>query len=521
MIARVSIREEEPDGLHARHTNSPRDAGSIMLSENRFRPRWTRTVRLKTHPVGEPTPLRLYRIVAVGLLLPCFCSGVATGDTATLSSPPAAAVAPPPASSPMIPPPEAAGAPAAAGNAAPVTLSDAISAALAANPTARAATQQLAQAQARLAQAEAQRRFQIALNTTGGGSNASVIQPPPAHETFGTLQNTLTVPIPIGARPRLAVEQARAELAAARAQYDSARLSLTQDVSLAYYDLLRKQALLQIAQETLAAAQRQLGEAQRRFTAGDVSELDVLRAQGPVASAQAGLYQAENAAAVARVTLNGLMGSLLDSSVVAAEVPPTAASLPYTLEEARSLVLRHAPQIRSAEATLRATEAALRSARRWREPTLSLQATDLRSNDQTSFSREDTVQASITLPLSDGGLGRARIRETQAAFEQARALSEAARRTALVSVSSAYLTAQSSSRQIDAARVAQEIAQTSYEKTVLGYRNGQFPFTDVLNALAALTQARIAYRQALYEAAVAISTLENAIGRSALGSTGP
>lgn len=203
-----------------------------------------------------------------------------------------------------------------------MTLPGAITAALTANPAARAATQQLAQSRARLAQAEARRRFQIMLDVAGSGSNATVNQPPPAHETFGTLQNTLTVPLPFGARPRLAVRQAQAELAAAQAQYDSARLTLAGQVSTAYYDLLRKQALLLIAQETQAAAQRQLSEAQLRQQAGDVPQIDVLRAQVPVASAQAGLYQAENAAAIARETLNSLIDRPLDASVAAAEVSP-------------------------------------------------------------------------------------------------------------------------------------------------------------------------------------------------------
>jgi outer membrane protein len=389
---------------------------------------------------------------------------------------------------------------------------------MASNPTARAATQQLAQAQARLAQAQAQRRFQVTLDTIGGGSSADVIQPPPSHETFYTVQNTLSIPLPIGARPRLAVQQARAELEAAQAQYDSARLTLVQDVSTAYYDLLRRQALLQIAQETLATAKRQLEETQHRLTAGDVAPLDVTRAQVPVASAQAGLYQAENAAAVAQQTLNSLLGNPLDNPLIVADVAPVPATLPISLEEARRLALQYSPAVRAAEATVRANEAALRAARRWREPGLSLQATDLRSNDQTAFSREDTIQAVLTLPLSDGGLGRARTHEAQATFLQGQAQAEAMRRSSLVIVSAAYLTAQSSTRQIDAARVAQEAAQTAYEKTVIGYRNGQFPLTDVLNAQSALTQARIAYRQSLYDAAVAISTLNNAVGRD-LGST--
>ena len=155
-------------------------------------------------------------------------------------------------------------APAQAGDPGPLTLPVAVTQALAANPAARAAAQQLAQAQARLGQAQAQRRFQITFNSTVSGSNADVIQPPPAHETFGTFQNTLTVPLPIGAKPGLAVRRRRRSLQAAQAQFEGARLALAGQVGTAYYDLLRKQALLQIAQETLAQAQRQLSDAQKR-----------------------------------------------------------------------------------------------------------------------------------------------------------------------------------------------------------------------------------------------------------------
>ena len=89
---------------------------------------------------------------------------------------------------------------------------------------------------------------------------------------------------------------------------------LAGQVGAAYYDLLRKQALLLIAQDTLTQAQRQLSDAEKRNQAGDVPELDVLRAQVPVASAQAQQFGAENDVAVARQTLNSLTGPVTWSS---------------------------------------------------------------------------------------------------------------------------------------------------------------------------------------------------------------
>ncbi len=398
-----------------------------------------------------------------------------------------------------------------------LTLSGAFATALQVNPTVRAASQQLAQAQAKTAQAQAQRRLQITFNSTVGGSNAHVLQPPPASETFGTLQNTLTVPVPLGAKPRLALVQAQAQREAASAQYAGARLALAQQVGAAFYDVLRKQALLQITADTLAQAQRELTDAQKRNAAGDVPELDVLRAQTPVASAQAALYGAQTTLAVSRQTLNGLLGRDLDVPVSVAEVSPVAPALSLTvtltLAQARALAVQDSPDVRAADASMRAADAALQAARLYRQPDLSLQAIDLRTNDQTSFSREDTVQASVTVPLSDGGLGRAQVQEAEAALAGAQAQAQAARQAALIAVSGAYLTAQASRQQVNAATEAEAVAQASYDKTVLGYRSGLFPLTDVLSAQTALAQARIAATQALYDAAVANSVLANALGR--------
>jgi len=301
---------------------------------------------------------------------------------------------------------------------APLTLSSAIAEALAANPIARSAGYQAAQAEARLGQAEAQRRLQFSFSSTAGGSNVDVYQPPPAHETFGSLQNSVTLPIPIGSRPRLVVTQSREQVRAAQAQLQGARVALAAQVVTAYYDLLKKQALAAIAQDTLAQAQRQQAEAQKRFRAGDVPELDAIRAQVPVASAQASLAQMETDVAIARQTLNGLLGRPLAAPVSVEDVPATLAGIDLTPESALSQALANNAEVCAADATIRANTAALAAARRYRDPSLSLQAIHNRSGDKTGFSREDSLQATISLPLSDGGLGAAQVREATAALAQ-------------------------------------------------------------------------------------------------------
>jgi len=314
------------------------------------------------------------------------------------------------------------------------------------------------------------------------------------------------------------VAQANAQLAAARAQFAGAQLTLSGQVNAAYYDLLRKQALRAVAVDTLASAKRQGEDAQKRLAAGDVPELDVERATVPVATAEAGLEQAENAVQVSREALNAVLGRPLDAPTTVAEVDEAGLTatpaLGLSIEEVRRRARAGSPDVRAAEASVTAADEGLKLAGTSRDATYSLQASDSRSNDQTAFSRLDSVQAMVTIPLSDGGLASAQKDEARAALAAARAQAETAGRTAEATASAAFRNAQSSVRLIASARVARDIAQTTYDKTGLGYREGLYPLSDVLTAQSALTQAKIAYTQAVYDAATAGAGLENALGQT-------
>ncbi|MBV9748951.1 MAG: TolC family protein, partial [Acetobacteraceae bacterium] len=398
-----------------------------------------------------------------------------------------------------------------AAGSAPLTLNEAIGIALRVNPSAAAASQQLAQAQAAVNAALAQRRMQVTFSSAGSVSSADVPQPPPSHETFGTLQNTINVPLPVGRRPGFAVAQAREQLAGAEAMFRAARLSLATQVAAAYFDLLRKRALLAAAQETLDLARRQLTDAQNRAAAGDVPQIDVLQAEVPVATAEAAQSQAATAAVIAQESFNDLLARPLDEPASIEDVIAPPSMPPYTLDQARNVAVYYSPSVVAADASTRAALAAVASARAYREPSVSLQLIDTRSGDVTSFSREDTLQAAVSIPLTDGGLGRAQTEAAQAVLAQSQAQAESARRAAVVGASAAYLTAQSNAAQVGATRTARDIAQTTYDKTVLGYRNGTLPLVDVLTAQNALAQTRIAYIQALYDAAAAQASLLAAI----------
>lgn len=397
---------------------------------------------------------------------------------------------------------------------APLTLTGAVSAAMAANPATRAAAASLAQAQARLGQAQAGRRFAITFSSVGGVSDAKggALNTPPDRQTFGALQNALSVPIPIGPRPRLAVTAAQAQFAAAQAQAEAARRTLAGQVVAAFFAVRRQEALRDAARETLTQAQRQQDEAQKRNRAGDASDLDVLRTQTPVAAAQSSLSGAEVAVSVARQALRGALGQSLDGPLSLADFPLPPADPALTLDTARTRALAFSADIQAADALVRTAELAVQNAKAWRAPSVALTLSDVRSGDKTGFARLDSLEASVSVPLSDGGLARAQIREAEASLDAARAQAQGARQAVLVSVSGAFLSAEGARRQLDSARMTRALAQTAYDKTLRGYRAGLFPLTDALNAQAALTQARTALAQAVTDAAESNVALRYLVG---------
>lgn len=369
------------------------------------------------------------------------------------------------------------------------------------------AYQQSIQASARLQQAQAGLHPQLSYTLQAGGSNGDVLQPPPDQETFYAVSNSLNLNLPVGQRPGLLVRQAESQLEATRAQGDSARQTLLGQVITAYYDILRNSALLQVAQETEAEARRQLQDAQRRQRAGDVPELDVIRAQVPLATAQSNVLAAANALHVAQLTFNDLVGHAATETPTMADIADADLVVPWSLEDASSRALARAPEVKAAQATVQAQEAALALARLYRTPAVSLTATDYRSNDLTGFGRLDTVQGQAIFPLSDAGLGRAQVREAQAALDLARSQLETTRKAVLLQSGTAWASADTRIRQLGAARTARDVARMSYDKTRQGYQAGLFPLTDVLTAYASLTQARLAYEQARYDAAAALAAL--------------
>ena len=166
--------------------------------------------------------------------------------------------------------------------------------------------------------------------------------------------------------------------ASARAQAENvlaAELSLEKegysvfgDVTTYYFELLRNEALVEVAITNLHQNAQHLAQAEDLFREGEAQQLDVLRARLDLARAAEVLVSASNDVVVAGANLMSAMGVSADrgdcmsvlgtrAPMLADKAPPAFRKTTYTVEEAFDFARTNAPSMQIARAKLRAASA--------------------------------------------------------------------------------------------------------------------------------------------------------------------
>jgi NodT family efflux transporter outer membrane factor (OMF) lipoprotein len=313
-------------------------------------------------------------------------------------------------------------------------LDQLIARALASNPSLDAAEARVRQARA--SEAAARADFAPVVGTGGGAGHVRV----PAALAGGDGKassayiagfDTLWEIDLFGGRQR-GLEAARADLGAAKAGTEDARLSLSAEVARRYVDLCATRQRLALARRSLASQQRAVELTQQLESAGKVSRSDreeadrsLEAARLEVASLEAENDTDENALAVLAGEAPGALDAMLETAGDAPLPPDTVAvGDPATL-------LARRPDIRAAEERLRAANAQIGVAQAARMPKVSLAGViglagaahgDVASMDNL-FS---LVGPALQWNAADFGRGRAAVDRAAAGHEEASAAYRAA-----------------------------------------------------------------------------------------------
>jgi multidrug efflux system outer membrane protein len=223
-------------------------------------------------------------------------------------------------------------------------------------------------------------------------------------------------------RVRRLNESARAELAAAGATWDAARLALTAEVASTHFTLRALDRERAVVDETIQVRRDALQLVRARFDRGGVGELDLARAETELAATEADLAALLIRRAQTQTALAVLLGEPAPgftapvSASSESSVPAIPAGLPSEL-------LTRRPDIAAAERTLAAGSARIGVAKAAFFPSLSLTGGGgYASGEVDGLFRTDSrfwsIGPSLYLPLFQGGRNRANLARSKAAYEE-------------------------------------------------------------------------------------------------------
>jgi outer membrane protein len=299
--------------------------------------------------------------------------------------------------------------------------------------------------------------------------------------------------------------QGKAE--AAKAEFDlmSAEHDLMLRAAAAYLGTLATQDAHEFAKSEKLAIDRLRTLAQRNFSVGQSTLVDVHEAQARYDVAVAQEILAFNLLDVRRESIRVLTGEPAGALVPLSGQRPPKDPKPLDIEYWATRAEQQNPQVKSREQIMASAREEVEKSRGGHHPTLDLSAAHTYSDAGGSvngFGIESTsnqVALLFNLPLYQGGQTTSRVREAVARLEEARQRLDSARRQAAQQAREAYWAVTTGLSRAKALKLALDSNQRSLDTTVLAYERGVRNGVDVLNAQRELFRARLEFSRSRYD----------------------
>ena len=310
--------------------------------------------------------------------------------------------------------------------------------------------------------------------------------------------------------------RARADLQYAEANDVAQRYQVTLAAERAYFEALRGGELMTVADARVARAERGMRYAQDRVRAGTATKSDELRARLELTTARQQAVASRDTLQTAAYVLGRLVGA---DGPVGAQVPGSLDPRPLALTDSAIVLLatQAAPAVQAADASMRATDAATRSAR-------SLYAPDIKLLGGYNFANQNPVigatragwQVALgtSFPLFNGFQREDAVARSDAAAEVSRVTARDATRLVRTEASRLLSALRFSEQGIGLAGEAVSAAREDLRVQTERYRAGIATSLDRLTSEFAVTQAELSLVAARYNYQVTRATLEALVGRT-------
>ncbi len=289
-----------------------------------------------------------------------------------------------------------------------------------------------------------------------------------------------------------------------------------------YYQVQLARKLLAVQETALEAAEKHLVNVQTLKKFGKATAYSVLRARVDVSNIEASLIEQRNALQDALAGLYNALGAS-QASRIEPSSPMRFVPLEISFEEAARVAFQHRPDLYQAALQADLQGQSVRAVlsrylpsieaffdKTWARP-------DARTGESTEWGNQWQAGVTLTWPLFDGLNREGTLIEEQAKRAQTEELLDLAQQRALLEVRIALNNLQNARHMVESQELNQDRAKEALRLVQAGRKEGTNSDVEVLDAIAALTQAQGTYHRALYRHVMARLQLLRSLGGLAPG----
>lgn len=327
----------------------------------------------------------------------------------------------------------------------------------------------------------------------------------------------LSVPVFTGGSVKNSVRAAKTRVEAGRATLKAVEGDVFTQAVTAYMDVIRDRAIVELNQNNVKVLETNLEATRDRFQIGDLTRTDVAQSEARLQLGRSQLATAEGRLAGSEATYRQVIGHAPGPLTPPPPLPP----LPTSADEAVRIALANNPDLISISRQAIAAGYDVNVARASRLPTLSGVLGETYAGNFgpsnapfPNSGNATTIGLSARVPIFQGGLPAARIRQAQAQQGQVLEQVVGTERAVVQAARAAFASYEGAQRAIQAETVAVQADELALEGNRAEQSVGTRTIIEVLNAEQELLNSQVALVTAKHDAYVAGFRLLNAMGQA-------
>jgi len=298
---------------------------------------------------------------------------------------------------------------------------------------------------------------------------------------------TLSQPVFAGGRELKAIRQARLGVDESEEALRQTEAALLLDVAANYLGVVGADALLLVEQQNLELATSLRKQSNDFYEAGEVTRVDVLRAESSLRGAERQLAFARQSRQTAASLLRLAMGVDLDVDAVrpTLDLPPLPSA-----EELIDMAMEQRPEIHRARLVTQVARLEVEKQKGAYLPLVTAQASFTQQASAFPSDQTGAVTVNMSMPIFTSGELSARVATARQQEKQAQILYEQTEQVVREDVRRALVQLETAERQLALAADQRDAAEAEYAQTFELYRAQEATSLDVQAAEANLASAR-------------------------------